>query len=109
MRPTTILGPVTAQPYPVIDTGERWNGSPLIGFTAATMLDFIKAGDGRDANGEGIQVRDGLVFDRSAEEVEGQPVPVIVGTIEGQDVALFVPEGRVWEMAPAGQDVEGRT
>lgn len=108
MRPTTILGPVTHRPYPAVDTGERWNGAPVIGLTASTMLDLIRAGDGRDANGEGIQHRDGLVFDRSADEIDGQPVPVIVANIEGEDVALFVPEGRVWEQATAGYDAEDR-
>ncbi|GMA33669.1 hypothetical protein [Litorihabitans aurantiacus] len=107
MRTTAILGPVTRRPYPAIDTGERWNGSPVVGFTSATMLDFIHKGDGRDANGEGIQIRDGLVFDRSADdEGDGEPVPVVIAAYEGQGVALFVPTGRVWEEVASGYTSE---
>lgn len=97
MRVTTIVGPVTGQTYPAIDTGETWNGAPVLGFASATLTRLVAAGDGADSNGEGLAVIDGRAVDLTNGEV--QPVEVVRTRIGGQDVTLYVPGGRIWEEA----------
>lgn len=107
MRTARIIGPSTGRTYEAHDTGERWNGAPVLAFTFAQMHALIAAGDGQDANGHGLAIRAGNVVDVAGPE-DVEPVPIIAAEVGGDTLLLYVPEGRMWEEAgPAGSPVIG--
>jgi hypothetical protein len=95
MHATQIVGPHTGRTYEAHDTGQTWNGSPVLAFTRDTLLALIEAGDGADANGYGL--RHDIVDVTSPEE--DTPVPTLVADVAGETQVLYVPEGRVWQAA----------
>ena len=105
MRATTILGPATGRPYAAYDTGRTWNGAPVIAFVSDALTALIAAGDGTDANGEGLAVVDGIALDVTAGHAE--PVETIREPIGGDVVTLYVPAGRIWAEAGANSTVNG--
>ena len=56
MRAVQITGHVSGRTYTAQDTGETWNGSPVLAFTAEEMRAYIEAGDGADGNGYGLRI-----------------------------------------------------
>lgn len=95
MRAVQITGHASGRTYTAQDTGETWNGSPVLAFTAEEMRAYIEAGDGADGNGYGLRIEGGTVVDRS-DEHEAEPVP----TLENGAARLYVPAGYVWEVEP---------
>lgn len=100
MRTTRIIGPATGRTYEAHDTGERWNGAPVLAFTFGQMRALIEAGDGEDANGDVLLIEAGEVIDVAGPEY-AQPVPIIAAEVGGDTLLLYVPEGRIWEEAGA--------
>lgn len=97
MRAATILGPVTGRQYRAYDIGGTWNGLRVFGFTGDVLAAIIAAGDGTDANGEGLGVVDGVVVDVT----DGHDEPVEKVQIAAE--TLYVPAGRNWEeVGPGG-------
>lgn len=95
MRATRITGPETGRPYEAYDTGETWNGAPVLAFTWAEISALIEAGDGKDSNGYGLEARSGEVldvFDAGDYEV----VATILAEVGGDTLILHVPAGRIW-------------
>lgn len=105
MRATTILGPVTGRPYPGYETGRTWNGAPVVAFASDALAALVAAGDGTDANGEGLAVVDGIALDVTNGHAE--PVETLREQIAGNVVTLYVPAGRVWEQAGPNSTVNG--
>ena len=94
MRATSIVGPITGRPYPAYDTGRRWNGASVIAFTSDVLAALIAAGDGTDANGEGLAVAEGGALDVS--DGRAEPVETICAPTAGAVTTLYVPAGRMW-------------
>ncbi len=88
MRATSIVGPVTGRPCPAYDTGRRWNGASVIAFTSDVLAALIAAGDGTDANGEGLAVAEGGALDVS--DGRAEPAETICAPAPGAATALTV-------------------
>ena len=95
MRAVQITGHASGRTYTAHDTGETWNKSLVLAFTAQEIRAFIEAGDGEDSNGFGLRIEGGTVVDRFDED-EAEPVP----TLENGAEVLYVPAGRIWEPEP---------
>lgn len=95
LRPTRIVGPVTRATYEAFATGGTWNGNPVMAFTAHEIRAFITAGDGADANGTGLQIRDDEVVDVDDSWSEG--VPTFLANVRGEMRLLYAPQGRTWD------------
>jgi hypothetical protein len=76
--------------YRAIATGEYWNGSPMLAFKTNELKRMILNGDGDDANGEGLVLIAGKIYDVSNGEHE--LVPLLP-----QGYTYLVPQGRAWE------------
>ena len=98
MDVTHIIGPATGATYEAHDTGDTWNGNPVLAFTMSELLSLIRAGDGADANGYGLHYRDGDIVDIVPDDVV--PVPTLIADVRGDTLVLYVPEGRVWDTEP---------
>lgn len=96
MRAVQITGPVSGRTFTAHDTGETWNGSPVLAFTSEEIRAYIAAGDGEDSNGYGLRIEAGAVLDRF-DEWEADPVPTLSARLENAPVTLYVPAGRIWE------------
>ena len=97
MRAVKINGTVTGQVHEGFATGEVVNGAEVVAFTERQMFALIEAGDGADANGYGLLVCAAEVLDvHGPGQVEA--VPTITARIDGCDVALYVPAGRIWDL-----------
>ena len=105
MRAITILGPVTGRPYPAYDTGRTWNGAPVVAFASDALAALIAAGDGTDANGEGLAVVDGIALDVTGGHAE--PVETTREQIGGDVVTLYVPAACTWDEAGPNSTVNG--
>ena len=106
MRATHVVGPVAGRFYQALDTGERWNGAPVLAFTLDQMHALIAAGDGSDSNGYGLAIDTGQVLDVTG-PCEHEPVPTIPAEVRGDAIVLYVPAGRVWEETSANSTVAG--
>lgn len=95
MRALQITGHASGRTYTAQNTGQTWNGSPVLAFTAEEIRAYIEAGDGEDSNGYGLRIEAGAVVDRF-DEYEAEPVP----TLASGPAALYVPAGRIWEPEP---------
>lgn len=100
MDVTYIVGPVTGDTYEAHDTGDTWNGNPVLAFTMSELLGLIRAGDGADANGAdangyGLHYRDGDIVDILTDDVV--PVPTLIADVRGDTLVLYVPQGRTWD------------
>ena len=95
MRRVTVIGSTTGTTYPALDTGETWNGNPVVAFRANDIACLIQNGDGIDSNGEGLR---GPREPVDVTEGEATSVPTIVAEVDGHTLALFVPEGRAWNL-----------
>lgn len=91
------MGPLTGATYETFATGGTWNGNPVMAFTAQEIRAFITAGDGVDANGTGLQIRDDEVVDVDDGWSEG--VPTFLASIRGEMRLLYAPQGRAWDEA----------
>lgn len=106
MRTIRVLGPITGQTYDALDTGESWNGAPVLAFRWADMQTLIQAGDGADGNGFGLAMHGGTFVDvTSCSEFE--EVPTVVADVDGDALVLFVPQGRIWDEAPVNSTFTG--
>lgn len=99
LRRVAIVGPVTGRTYGGLDTGERWNGAPVVAFSTQTLIELVEAGDGRDANGEGLRTA-GRSGRRFVDVVDGSPrhVRSVVVSIKNATTVLHVPAGRTWDV-----------
>ena len=95
MRAIQITGRASGRTYTAQDTGQTWNGSPVLAFTAEEIRAYIEAGDGEDSNGYGLRIESGAIVDRF-DAHEAEPVP----TLETGTAALYVPTGRIWAPEP---------
>lgn len=99
-----VVGPTTGHLYAGYDTGETWNGSPVIGFTHAQLQTFIDHGDGIDANGFGLTQDEetGGFFDTSS-PTEFEPVPAApIEDLDGEQITIYIPSGRIWDLHQPG-------
>jgi hypothetical protein len=97
MKHVIVIGPTTAIRYPALDTGETWNGNPVVAFRARDLAHLIENGDGADSNGEGMR---GPHVPVDVTDGEARVVPTILAEVGGDMLALLVPEGRAWDLAP---------
>lgn len=100
MQHVTVIGPMTATRYPAIDTGAAWNGNPVVAFRARDLAHLIENGDGTDSNGEGLRGHHAPV---DVTDGEATNVPTILAEVDGDTLALLVPEGRAWDLAPTDE------
>lgn len=103
MRELTIAGPRTGRPYPAVDTGQRWNGAPVVAFRLDDLVHLIEACDGLDANGEGLVMLDGAPHDLT--DGHAEPVDVVAIEAGGRALVLYVPAGRIWDEAAPNRTV----
>jgi len=96
MRTTYIVGPTTGRLYEAHDTGDTWNGAPILAFTLSDLLALIKAGDGADGNGYGLENHAGRIVDVTGPDDE-IPVPTLIADVRGDTLVLYVPQGRTWD------------
>lgn len=94
MRITDVIGHASGHIYEAYDTGETWNGAPVLAFTAGTLALLVAARDGTDANGDGLAIRAGEPVDISEGEV--RPLRTIAAEVDGDTLLLYVPEGYLW-------------
>jgi len=97
MRTTHVVGPATGHLYEAHDTGDTWNGSPVLAFTLSDILALIKAGDGVDGNGYGLENHAGRIVDVTGPD-DLIPVPTLIADVR-ETLVLYIPEGRAWEEA----------
>lgn len=97
---TVIVGPASGHLYAGYDTGQRWNGTPVIAFTRAQLEALIAHGDGTDSNGYGLiyDVQGGFTDAFSDTEAETVP-PQTILDLEGDPITVYVPAGRNWELS----------
>jgi hypothetical protein len=100
MRQVTVIGPKTEARYAAFDTGETWNGSPVLAFRGFDMARLIASGDGADSNGEGLSVPYLPVDISDGEAVD---VPLITVDVDGDTFGMYVPQGRIWDLAEEGE------
>ena len=96
MRTTQVVGPATGSLYEAHDTGETWNGSPILAFTRSDLIALINAGDGADGNGCGLQNHAGRIVDVTGPN-DLVDVPTMIADVRGDTLVLYAPEGRAWE------------
>ena len=95
--PTThIVGPTTGRLYEAHHTGDTWNGAPILAFAMSDLLALIKAGDGADGNGYGLENHAGHIVDVTGPDDE-IPVPTLIADVRGDTLVLYVPQGRTWD------------
>ena len=102
--PTThIVGPTTGRLYEAHHTGDTWNGAPILAFAMSDLLALIKAGDGADGNGYGLENHAGHIVDVTGPD-DVIPVPTLIADVRGDTLVLYVPEGRAWDERTRGHD-----
>lgn len=96
-----IVGPTSGHLYAGYDTGERWNGSPVIAFTHAQLQALIEHGDGMDSNGYGLTYDPDTGFTDVSSDTETEPIPPQTMTdLDGAPVTVYIPDGRCWDVDP---------
>ncbi|QAY64984.1 hypothetical protein ET495_17335 (plasmid) [Xylanimonas allomyrinae] len=94
--PVGVVGPTTGHTWTALDTGERWNGCPVIAFTYSVMRAIIAAGDGADVDGGGLTTDPrGRIIDTTGADVEA--VPSLTVSIENRTTVVYIPAGRCWD------------
>ena len=96
MIATQIVGPNTGDTYEAFDTGETWNGCPVLAFTMSELLALVRSGDGADGNGYGLEYHAGHIVDVTGPG-DISPVPTLIEDVRGDTLVLYAPEGRVWD------------
>lgn len=93
---TAVVGPVTGRHYSAYDIGEEMSGAQGLGFDRDVLVEMIQAGDGVDANGEGMELRDdGRLVD--VEDGRVWQIPRRLDRFEGQPRELYMTPGRMWD------------
>ncbi|WP_420113771.1 hypothetical protein [Pseudactinotalea sp.] len=96
---TLIIGPRTRHLYAGYDTGQTWNGSPVLGFTHAQLQTFIEQGDGTDANGYGLTRDPADGFRDVTSATQSEPVPTLtLDDLDGDPITVYLPAGRIWDL-----------